>query len=78
MLQNIRYSNSIVKFIEVTKNNLITPNQLLYRKAHSTKQHLIYLKERWREFVTLLMKRSFTCQMWRYTVMNADNTTVFL
>ena len=35
----------------VTCNNLITPNQWAYRKAHSTELLLIHLTEKWRRFV---------------------------
>ena len=35
----------------VTSNNLITPNQWAYRKAHSTELLLIHLTEKWRRFV---------------------------
>ena len=35
----------------VTNNNLITPNQWAYRKAHSTELLLIHLTEKWRKFV---------------------------
>ena len=35
----------------VTNNNLITPNQWAYRKAHSTVLLLIHLTEKWRRFV---------------------------
>ena len=35
----------------VTNNNLITPNQWAYRKAHSTELLLIHLTEKWRRFV---------------------------
>ena len=35
----------------VTCDNLVTPNQWAYRKAHSTELLLIYLTEKWRRFV---------------------------
>ena len=35
----------------VMNNNLITPNQWAYRKAHSTELLLIQLTEKWRRFV---------------------------
>ena len=35
----------------VTNNNLITPYQWAYRKAHSTELLLIHLTEKWRRFV---------------------------
>jgi len=35
----------------VTNNNLITPNQWAYRKAHCTELLLIHLTEKWRKFV---------------------------
>ena len=35
----------------LTKNNLITPNQWAYRKAHCTELLLIHLTEKWRRFV---------------------------
>ena len=35
----------------VTNNNLISPNQWAYRKAHSTELLLIHLTEKWRRFV---------------------------
>jgi len=46
---NLKINTSIVNY--VTNNNLITPNQWAYRKAHSTELLLIHLTEKWRTFV---------------------------